>query len=157
MIEPTFKITGLQFNTRPLNDAVDAGTKKSMVGSLMAYRERLIAQFQFGSKPSSPGQSPTVHSRNRYANLRNVLFSYDEKTKTGVAGSIRLSKSRSAVPGILEHGGTVTIPGRKRKDGSVGKSRTIRIARRPAASVALGKSVKSGAILGPFRNSIQGK
>jgi hypothetical protein len=156
MIEPTFDLKKAFFDRKAVTDAVDAGTRKAMVKSLAAFRNRLIAQFQFGDKPSKPGQSPRVRSRNRYANLRNVQFAYDAKTQTGVAGSIRLPKSKSAVPGILEHGGTVTIPGRLRRNGSRTRPLTIRIAKRPAASVALTKSVRSGEIIVPYRNSVRG-
>jgi hypothetical protein len=157
MIEPTFDIKDMFFDRKAFTDAVDAGIRKAMVKSLSALRERLISQFQFGEGPSRPGQSPRVHSRNRYANLRNVLFGYDDKNKTGVVGSIRLSRSREAVPGILERGGTVTIPGRMRRDGSQSKTRTIKIAARPAAAPALSKALKAGDILTPFRNSVVGK
>lgn len=156
MIEPQFDMKLAFFDRKAVTDAVDAGTRRAMVRSLASYRERLISQFQFGEKPSKPGQSPRVRSQSRYANLRNVLFAYNHQTKTGVAGSIRLSKSREAVPGILEHGGTVTIPGRAKRDGSRSASRTVKIAKRPAASVALNKSVRGGDIAGPFRNSIRG-
>ena len=157
MIEAQFKWQDAFFDRKAVTDAVDAGTRKAMVKSLGNYRRTLINQFQFGSKPSRPGQSPTVHSRNRFASLRNVLFAYDANSETGVAGSIRLPRSRDAVPGILEHGGTVMVPRRTRRDGSVTKARRIKIARRPAASVALSKSVRSGEILTPFRNSVGGR
>lgn len=154
MIEPAFDMRKAFFNTKAVTSAVDAGVRRAMVKSLAAYRERLIAQFQFGEKPSKPGQSPRVHSRSRYANLRNVLFAYDAATQTGIAGSVRLSKSRNAVPGILEHGGTATIPGRIGRNGRRSRPQVIRIAPRPAASVALNKTVRGGEIIGPFKGSV---
>ena len=157
MIEARFDLKDAFFDRKAVTEAVEAGTRKAMVQSLGAYRERLINQFQFGNQPSKPGQSPTVHSRSRYANLRNVLFSYDAKTKTGVAGSIRLPRSKEPLPGLLEHGGPIFIPRKTRRDGSATRARTIKIAKRPAASVALLKSVRNGEIITPFRNSVGGR
>jgi hypothetical protein len=156
VIEPKFDMKLAFFDRKAVTDAVDAGTRRAMVKSLAAVRRRIIDQFQFGEGPSKPGQSPRVHSRNRYANLRNVLFAYDPRTQTGVVGSIKLPGSKTAVPGILEHGGTVTIPGRVRRNGSRIRPLTITIAKRPAASVALQKAARSGEILVPFRNSVRG-
>jgi hypothetical protein len=156
MIEPTFDVKNLFLDRKAVTSAVDAGVKRSMIKSLSALRQRIIDQFQFGTQPSKPGQSPVVHSRNRYANLRNVLFSYDPSTQTGVVGSIRLPKSKSAVPGILEHGGTVTIPGRLLRNGRRTRPVTVKIAKRPAASVALQKADRNGELLVPFRNSVGG-
>lgn len=155
MLEPTFDMKAAFFDTAAVKRAVDEGTRKAMVKSLSALRRRIIDQFQVGDGPSRPGQSPRVHSRNRYANLRNVLFAYDHKTQSGVVGSIRLPNSRSPVPGILEHGGTATIPGRVRRNGSRGPSRTVKIAARPAASPALQKALKAGDILTPWTNVVR--
>jgi len=157
MLEPTFDIKTAFFNSQAVRDAVDEGTRRAMTKSLALYRRRLISLYRRGKGPSSPGNVPHVHSKNRYANLRNVLFGYDHRTKSGVAGPIRLQQSKNAVPGILEAGGTVNYPAMTTNAGNAIKARSIRIQARPSVSVALKASIRSGEIVSPFSNVITGK
>ncbi|MGN6543781.1 MAG: hypothetical protein ACTHK7_01945 [Aureliella sp.] len=78
---------------------------------------------------SLPGQPPSVHTSDKVATLKNILFGYEPKTHSVVIGPVRLnSQSRDwidsgskATPGLLERGGVVTIQEERWKPSKSGK------------------------------------
>lgn len=156
MLEPTFRLVDAKFDAKPVKRAVDRGADDAIPESLRNFQQRLISTYRRGSGPSRPGQPPNVHSTNRYANLKNVDVSYDRQTKTGVAGAIKLPRSKPGIPGLLESGGIIKYNASRRRDGTPGKPRTVRIKARPAVSVAFKQSINRGEIAGPFAGSIKG-
>lgn len=81
-------------------------------GFVRTWARRLLRRRK---KVSPPGQPPSVHSRDKVANLKNILFAYVPQRESVVVGPAGLNQvnlvgtSRQTVPGILEQGGTVTI------------------------------------------------
>lgn len=164
------------FDHRKVTKAVDRQSRRSMSRSLAFVRRRLRSTYRRRKRASKPGQAPSVHSRDPVATLKNVLFAYDHRTKSGVVGSVKLNGQKSLVkgsgslPGLLESGGTVVIPEeswdgqtwrtqtRRRRvtPGKKTRRRQVSIAPRPAASVALEKEKQAGNIASPWANVVTG-
>lgn len=80
---------------------------------------RTTAQRRFlrrRKRTSAPGEAPSVHSTDRVANLRNILFGYDPRSHGVVVGPVKLNQinttidmGNQTVPQILEFGGAVMI------------------------------------------------
>ena len=151
-----FDMKSAFFDQKKVIDAMDVATRRSMIKSLAKVRRRLIRTYRRGKKASAPGQPPRVHSRSRYANLKNVLFAYDTTTQQGVVGSVKLPRSKVAVPGLLEGGGIIKYNNARRRGGAPGKPQVIHIKPRPAVGPALKQSIESGEIVQPFANSVRG-
>jgi len=115
MLQPTFDMKKAFFDRQRIIDAVDRATRKALSKSLAFVRQTAkTTVLRRRKRPSSPGQAPSVHSRDPIASLRNILFFYDERTKSGVVGPVRLNGSAFAgssntVPAILEGGARESI------------------------------------------------
>jgi hypothetical protein len=114
MLQPTFDMKKAFFDRQRIIDAVDRATRKALSKSLAFVRQTArTTVLRRRKRSSSPGQAPSVHSRDPIASLRNILFFYDERTKSGVVGPVKLngrdySGMSNTVPAMLESGGTVT-------------------------------------------------
>ena len=161
------------FDRRRINDEVERNSKRRITKSLAFVRRRARSTYRRRKRVSRPDQAPSVHSSHPYATLKNIWFNYDARTKSGVVGPVKIRSSRSlitssqAVPGLLEAGGTVTIPeqswdgkewfqmrSRQRRRGQRLRKRRVRIAKRPAMVTALEKEAEKGNILSPWANVI---
>lgn len=176
MIELTMNMKQAFFDSQKVKRAVDRGTRRAMSRSLAFVRRRAISTYRRRKRPSKPGQAPSVHSTNPSVSLKNVLFAYDERTKSGVVGPVKLNgqksliKGRGSLPGILEGGGTIVIPeeswdgkawftqSRTRRVDQRKKTRRrqVRLAPRPAMSVALQIESDKGNIASPWANVVTG-
>lgn len=174
MITPTFEMKKAFFDRQKINDAIDRETRKALTKSLAFVRRRMRSGLRRRKRASKPGQSPSVHSTNPVASLKAIFFAYDERTKSGVVGSIKLngqkslSTSSQALPGLLELGGTVTIPEeswdgrtwvqqrRRRRVPARKKTRKrrVKIAPRPNAAPSLQAEADAGNILSPWANVV---
>jgi hypothetical protein len=87
-------------------------------------------------KSSAPGTPPSVHSKDRFANLKNIWFVFDPATASVVVGPVRLNSSglvgsnRPTVPALHELGGTAVVGMGKRR-------RRARYAARPFMGPAM--------------------
>lgn len=116
---------------------------------------------------SAPGQPPHVHSRDRFASLRNIQFFLDRSGEALIVGPVKLNlASRDAhgsktVPELLEFGGTAAIDEEqfigsdiwyrrdRRRRGSPNKryrTRTARYTARPFMGPALEKEIAAGTL-----------
>ena len=81
-------------------------------------------------KRSSPGQTPSVHTRDQNVTLKNVQFAFDpnsEETIVGPVGLVDHITGEGAVPGILERGAMVSEPNARRRKRKIGMSGEIEI------------------------------
>lgn len=176
MIALTLRMQKATIDKQRLNRSIDRGTKKAIVGSLNLVRKRAKTVYQRRTRASRPGESPSIHSTDPTRSLLNMGLEYDEQTKSGVMGPVKLSDSdpysdsSSPVPGMLEGGGSVTITeaswdGRRwsrvsktrpAKSGQRVRRRTVPIAARPAISKALETERRSGNIMSPWANVVTG-
>lgn len=121
---------------------------------------------------SRPGQPPIIRSRDKVANLRNILFAYNPARHTVVIGPVGLNQrlrgsSAQTVPELLEKGGTASIAqwapgdsniwnfGQSRKPNT--KSRTVagRYSAHPFMGPGLTKEVAAGTIIGPWSGVVR--
>ncbi|WP_345326843.1 hypothetical protein [Novipirellula rosea] len=158
---------------KALTASVDRGIDKAMPKSLDSMRRRIQGNYKARSRPSRPGESPSVHSFGRMS-LQNVQVEYNARKKTGYVGPALLSGQRSLVetdqplPGLLEGGGWITVPEvswdgerwftetrrRRAKPGQKRRKRRVRMAARPAIGPAFNAEVQSGNTLSPWQNVV---
>lgn len=93
-----------------LNKVRAANVKR--LGRIGAYvRQRGKSILRRRKRVSNPGETPSVRSRDSFANLRNILFAMDRTWEGVVIGprfvpSLRPKRSnRHSVPELLERGG----------------------------------------------------
>lgn len=92
------------------------GKKKARIlskfGSFVRRNAR-SKQLRRRKKVSPAGQPPSVHSRDKVATLKNILFGLEPNRNTVVIGPVGLGRSGRAIPGTLEFGGSVRVREKK--------------------------------------------
>lgn len=166
------------FDKKAVVNSVDKATRTAISKSLAFVRRRQRSIIRRRKRPSRPGQPPSAHSRDQVATVKNILFAYDQRTKSGVVGMVKINGRQSAVssgmelPGLLEAGGTVSIletswngvdwsqPSPRQMKRIDPRQRTrkrsVRIAKRPSAGPALQMEADAGNILSPWANVVTG-
>jgi hypothetical protein len=169
------------FDRQRVIDSIDRATRRAMSKSLAFVRTNARRnQLRRRKRVSTPGSPPSVHSRDNYATLRNVLFAYDERTKSGIVGPVLLNSSRARarggkpVPGMLETGGEIVttkdrfylqtgVSGRDatgrftkglKKWKKVPRGQRIRYRPRPFMGPALESEASKGNIASPWANVV---
>lgn len=137
------------------------------IGSYVRQRAKSILGRR--KRTSNPGETPSIRSRDSFANLRNILFAMDRTWESVVIGpravpSLRLKKSnRQTVPELLEKGGvslvTWTKIGRKwfpgdRANGKLAEAETMEAMAtykpRPFMGPALDAEIAAGTLSNVF-------
>ena len=172
----TANIKRIVLETQKIQRAVDSETKKPIIKSLAFLRRRMRSQLRRRKRASRPGQPASVHSTDPVATLKRIFFAYDDRTKSGIVGPVKLStvanrRNGEPLPGLLEVGGTVHIPEGAftvaQDRGSRGrftekrlvrakKAKRLRISARPNAAIALSKANEAGEIISPWSNVVTG-
>ena len=177
MISMTMEMKKVFFDTKAIKNAVDKETRQAISKSLAFVRRRQRSSLRRRKRPSRPGQTPSVHSRDPVATLKNILFAYDASTQSGVVGMVKLNSRRSEVassmelPELFEFGGTLRL-NEVSRDGKAWyqsrrtsrilpshwkkRQRLVRIAPRPSAGPALEAEAEAGNILSPWANVVGG-
>ena len=165
----TTNIKRIILETQKINNAVDRATKAPIVKSLAFLRRRMRTQLRRRKNASTPNKPASVHSKDPVATLKYILFAYDNRTKSGIVGPVKLNtvanrQNSEPLPGLLEGGGIVSfpagslVPSRENKNRLVRstKSRRVRISKRPNAAIALKAESEAGNILSPWANVVSG-
>ena len=164
----TTNIKRIILETQKINNAVDRATKAPIVKSLAFLRRRMRTQLRRRKNASTPNKPASVHSTDPVATLKNILFAYDNRTKSGIVGPVKLNtvanrRNSEPLPGLLESGGIVSFPAGslffprwKKKLVKSTKSRRVRISKRPNAAIALKAESEAGNILSPWANVVSG-
>lgn len=100
----------LFFNPTPLISALDEAEAKFMsrFGAYVRKDANRSMRKSRTGRPSAPGRPPNAHK----GGLKTFnYFYYDQKAHDVVIGPIRLPRTRYAVPGLHEFGGTVRPKG----------------------------------------------
>lgn len=175
-----YRVTDFFFDEDKLDAFITKGEQKAMsrIGAFVRQRMRQILRRR--KKVSAVGQTPSVHSNDKYASLKNILFSYDRFRHNVAIGPVKLNQvnmtdsGSKTVPQILEEGGTVTIhefryKARGEKPASQwfrrdlrralrpwqeARTRTARYGRRPFASKALEMEIAAGTVTDAWRASM---
>lgn len=171
------KMTSAFFDRPAVQRSVDRATRGAISKSLAFVRTRQRSLIRKKKKVSSPGQPPSSHSSDPVASIRNILFAYDARTKSGIVGMVQLNGRRSMVdsgkelPELLEFGGTMRIfeasydgrywfspsPRARRKlTAKHTRRRTAVMRPRPSAGPALKIESDAGNILSPWANVVRG-
>lgn len=116
---------------------------------------------------SLPGQPPSVHSKDAFATLKNILFGYDPAAKGVIVGPVAVNSNRDDVPRLMEKGGFAkrrakhvparTAKGRIKQRGvqvvRIRHARTVHYDARPFMAPALRKEMKKFAKV--WQNSVK--
>lgn len=95
------------FDAKPVTDAVDAGTRRSLSKMGAFVRTRARSSIRRRKKSSPPGRPPSSHS----GELRLIFFAFDRETRSVVVGPVS-TRGKAVAPGLLERGGDTTRPTR---------------------------------------------
>ena len=105
------------FDRKNLEFAIDKAESKAMsrVGAFVRRRARSLQRRRKKSSPA--GQPPSVHSSDKTATLKNIVFGYDARIHGVVAGPVKLNKIQrlngkllaGTVPQLQEFGGQAGI------------------------------------------------
>ena len=107
------------FDRDAVINAISTGDRRRLSKAGAFIRRRARSMLRFRKRSASPGQPPSVRSRDSFSTLRNVLFALGDDQQSVVVGpravpSLRLRKaSTSYVPALLEFGGTAEVRGRR--------------------------------------------
>lgn len=104
------------FDRRAVKKRTDRAKHRVLSKAGSHIRKRARTSLRRRKAVSAPGQTPSVHSRDSYATLKNILFGFDGENAV-VAGPVgfRTSRkrgvlrSRFMVPELLEGGGMQTL------------------------------------------------
>lgn len=91
--------------------AADAAVLRGLSRLGAFVRRRARTSLRRRKKASAPGSPPSVHSKDNFATLKNILFAYDPARRSVVVGPVRLngSKGSPTVPELHEFGGTLQV------------------------------------------------
>lgn len=106
------------FDRTAVLERVDAATRKGLGWAGARIRKTTRTDvLRRRRRPSKPGRPPHVHSRSRFASLRNILYAYEPIGGSVVVGVVGLGRRPTpdgkTLPETLEHGGRVRahLPG----------------------------------------------
>ena len=105
------------FDRAKVQKSMDRGTHRALSKGLSYIRTRQRTSINRRKKVSRPGRPPNAHSRDPVASIKNILFAYDARTKSGVVGMVKLNQKQQdwidsgslTVPQIMEDGAVVAI------------------------------------------------
>lgn len=108
-------MTDLFFDSPRVLKAVAKAERKALSKIGAFVRRRARSSLRRRKRTSSPGETPSVHSKSDRATLKAILFAFNPSTRSVVIGPIGLNQAnetgggRQTVPQIMEFGGTVSI------------------------------------------------
>lgn len=158
MLQPTFNMKKAFFDRRRVMIAVDRSTRKALSKSLAFIRQTARTKvLKRRTNESPPGHPPSVRASGAGASLRNILFAYDERTKSGVVGPVRYltrtkPSSGKTVPQVLEFGSREVIKSRSRR--GLFRRKMARYEPRPFMGPALKAEMDAGNIISPWANVV---
>src|SRR6185436_86354 len=93
----------------------DTARALSRIGAFV--RRRAASSMRRRKSPAAAGSPPSVHSQDKTASLRNILFAYERERQGVVIGPVILNMvtrgarglSNTTVPQLMEFGGTARI------------------------------------------------
>jgi hypothetical protein len=105
------------FDRAAVQNAVARGNLRALSKAGAYVRTRARTSLRRRKKPAAPGQPPSVHSRDSFATLKNILFGLEPQRQAVLIGPVGLGgASRNSavvpdgtVPNVLEFGGQVSV------------------------------------------------
>lgn len=113
----TAQVKGMFFDRKLVQREVGKENAKALSKAGAFIRTTARRSMRRRKTSSPPGSPPSVHSRDKVATLRNILFAYDRRNQSVVVGPVRLNqvnmqtggRGNIGVPELMEHGGSVSI------------------------------------------------
>ncbi|QDV23428.1 hypothetical protein [Aureliella helgolandensis] len=111
-----YSVKDFFFDRMKVQDKINRGERRqlSRIGSFVRRRARTSLRRR--KKVSQSGSPPSVHSRDKVATLKNILFAYDATNHAVYIGPVRLNQvnqrpSGQSIPitSLHEFGGSVLI------------------------------------------------
>lgn len=123
------------FDRAAVKGRMTKANRKALSKAGAFIRRRARSSLRRRKKRSEPGQPPSVHTSDRVATLKNILFAYEPERETLVVGPVKLNQKTilgpqlgvATVPQVHEFGATVKI--REAKVGQHWRSGRRRIRR----------------------------
>jgi hypothetical protein len=105
------------FDRAAVQKAVSRGNLRALAKAGAFLRTRARTSLRRRKKPSAPGQPPSVHSRDSFVTLKNILFGLEPQRQAVLIGPVGLGRAGrstavvpdSTVPNVLEFGGQVSV------------------------------------------------
>jgi hypothetical protein len=136
----------------------------SRIGSFLRRGAR--SRLRRRKRVSRPGESPSVHSSDRVATLKNILFGLEGSSV--IVGPVKLNGRRGTVPALMEFGGAsrqaekqlpggrwVAVGRRRPRPGVQTRVRQASYAPRPFMAPALAAEVAAGTIPAAWRGTVR--
>jgi hypothetical protein len=113
----TMRMKDVFFDRAAVKNRMTKANRKALSKAGAFIRRRARSSLRRRKKPSPPGQPPSVHTNDRVATLKNVLFAYDPHNESLVVGPVKLNQKAllgpqlagATVPQIQEFGARVKI------------------------------------------------
>ena len=105
------------FDREAVQKAVARGNLRALSKAGAFVRTRARTSLRRRKKPSAPGRPPSVHSRDSFATLKNILFGLEPQRQAVLIGPVGLGRAGrnnavvpdGTVPNVLEFGGQVSV------------------------------------------------
>lgn len=116
-LEMTMRMKDMFLDRRAVTDRISKANARSLKKVGAFIRRRARSSLRRRKKVSAAGGTPSVHSKDKTATLKNILFAYDSSNESLVVGPVKLNQVNQAagsganvpVPALHEFGGTVAI------------------------------------------------
>ena len=175
MISTTMQMVELFFDRPAVVNAVDRAERKALSRIGAFIRRRARSSLRFRKRVSLPGETPSIHSRDKAASLKNILFAFQPASHSVLIGPVGLGEKQGAtVPERIEFGGAWEVleeqwkhtnnadrwfsrDARRRVDPRKRyRSRRIEYAARPFMGPALEAEVAAGTIPQAYAGTVEG-
>ena len=113
----TMRMKDYFFDKQLVKNRMSKANRKALSKAGAFIRRRARSSLRRRKKSSPPGQPPSVHTNDRVATLKNILFAYEPNSETLVVGPVKLNQKtllgpqlgNATVPQVHEFGATVKI------------------------------------------------
>jgi hypothetical protein len=95
MLQPfaiTMRMKDVFFDRAAIKNRMTKANRKPLSKAGAFIRRRARSSLRRRKKRSEPGQPPSVHTSDRVATLKNILFAYEPQAETLVVGPVRLNR-----------------------------------------------------------------
>lgn len=86
----------------------------------LTVRKAARRRLRKRKRVSRPGESPSVHTEDKFATLKNILSGFDPLAEASVVGPVKFGRHADAIPGALEHSAHVARPNPRRRLRAIG-------------------------------------
>jgi hypothetical protein len=113
----TMRMKDFFFDRDVIKDRMTTANRKALSRVGAFIRRRARSSLRRRRKPSQPGRPPSVHTADRVATLKNILFAYEPQAESLVIGPVKLNQKALlgpqlgdlTVPQVLEFGANVRV------------------------------------------------